>query len=441
VSLTTAAELVFAVAAACAGIAIVGAILGRIPQRLLTAVAVSLALLAIAEWAGFAFRRDVALGVCAGGTTLAALAGVGGSRLRLLVARLRAVDEIVAAAVAELAAVVERESAQRAGELERTLTRARADSSSLLTEQERRLADDRRREAAQHEASAAAALAEALVATQRQVDDRLRTWSEDLDRQQRAVTAQLAQLAQRQKQLISDAEMRIASDAERLEGESEQQREGLMRLRDELARAIQETVSTGNSELETYAAERRRALHELNDRIRRRERALRDQVDREEAEAKARIQAGFADVERRQVEQLQRLLDRATASYSEAAGQQFADAIRSSREEAATRLTRELDRAVQTFAREAERVLAERMAQVGDAGALRLEKRLSQIAAGLERQRAEAMSEFEQRLTGGEHELRRRMDALIADAEADRAVLEARLHELARRVDEAIARA
>ena len=66
-------------------------------------------------------------------------------------------------------------------------------------------------------------------------------------------------------QLISDAETRIAADAERLEAESEQQRAGLMRLRDELARAIQETVAAGNTELDTYANERRRALHELSE--------------------------------------------------------------------------------------------------------------------------------------------------------------------------------
>src|SRR5437764_15424533 len=129
------------------------------------------------------------------------------------------------------------------------------------------------------------------------------------------VVDQLNQLAQRQRQLISDAEMRIAADAERLEAESEQQRAGLVRLRDELARAIQEAVTTGNAELETHAAQRRRALHELNERIRKRERSLTEQIDREEGEAMARIQSSFADVERRQVEQLQRVLDRATTTY------------------------------------------------------------------------------------------------------------------------------
>jgi len=141
------------------------------------------------------------------------------------------------------------------------------------------------------------------------------------------------------------------------------------------------------------------------------------------------------------VERLERVLDRAASSYSDAAAQQFADAVRASREATATRLSRELDRAVQSFAREAERVLAERLAHVGDVGAQRLEKRLGTVAAGLERQRAEAMTGFEQRLTTAEQELHRRLEGLAADAEAERAVLEARLHELARRIEETIARA
>jgi len=86
-------------------------------------------------------------------------------------------------------------------------------------------------------------------------------------------------------------------------------------------------------------------------------------------------------------------------------------------------------------------VLAEQLAQVGAAGAQRLEKRLSQAAEALDRQRSEAMASFEQRLLASEHEFRRRLDTLSADAEAERAVLDARLQELARRIDEAITRA
>jgi uncharacterized phage infection (PIP) family protein YhgE len=358
-----------------------------------------------------------------------------------LVAHARAVDAHLAAAEQRLQTLIDRESVERSKELARTLARARAESASLLADQERRIAEERRRGAAEQERAASASLATALTDAQRQMESRLRAWNEDLDRMRHAVVDQLEQLAQRQRQLISDAETRIAADAERLEAESEQQRAGLVRLRDELARAIQETVASGNADLETYAAERRRALHELNDRIRKRERSLAEQIEREETEAARRVNASFADVERRQVERLERILERATSTYSDTAGQQFTEAIRGAREDAARRLSRELDRAVQAFAREAERVLAEQLAHVGAAGAQRLEKRLSQAAEALDRQRGEAMASFEQRLIAGEQDLRRRLDTLAADAEAERAVLEARLHELARRIDEAITRA
>ncbi len=213
-----------------------------------------------------------------------------------------------------------------------------------------------------------------------------------------------------------------------------------MRLRDDLARATQEAVEAGNAELESYASERRRALHELNERIRRRERQLSELIEREETEAVRRVQAGFADVERRQLEQLERIVSRATSSYSDAAAQQFADTIKGSREAAATRLSRELDRAVQAFGREAQTVLAQRLTQVGDAGAQRLERRLAQATEGLERMGAEAITAFESRLANAEQDLRRRLDGLAADTEAERAVLEARLRELGRRIDEVLAR-
>jgi hypothetical protein len=178
----------------------------------------------------------------------------------------------------------------------------------------------------------------------------------------------------------------------------------------------------------------------LNERIRKRERELLELIEREETDATRRIQAGFADVERRQLEHLERIVARATTSYSDAATQQFADTIRSSREAAATRLSRELDRAVQAFVREAQTVLADQLAQVAITGSQRLEQRQAQAGAGIERQRSEAMEAFESRLVQAEQELRRRLDTLSADTEAERAVLEARLRELAKRIDEAMAR-
>jgi hypothetical protein len=111
------------------------------------------------------------------------------------------------------------------------------------------------------------------------------------------------------------------------------------------------------------------------------------------------------------------------------------------REDAARRLARELDRAVESFAREASNVLAERLAQVGDAGVRRVENRMSEAAAAIERQRDELVGNLEQRLLAVEHDLRRRLDSFAADAEAERAVVEARLQELGRRLDAALEQA
>ena len=428
--LVTLAQIVFAVTAIVTAASLVAAAFDRIGRRSLVALAALVGVLAVGAWVAFGFRPSAELAVVAGGITVAFLAQLLAIRLRRLLRSAGRVDELVA-----------REAEERATELEHVLARARADSSSLLAEQERRIAEERRAAAAERSRAAVDELGDALAAAQQQIEARFNAWNDDLERAQNAVVDQLGQLAHKQKQLISEAEARIATDAERLEAESEQQRASLMKLRDEIARASQEAVAAGSSELESFASERRRALHEMNERIRRRERQLAETIEREETEAMRRIQAGFADVERRQIEQLDRMLQRATSSYSDAATQQFADTVRSTREAAATRLSRELDRSVQAFMREAQTVLAERMTQVGDAGAQRLERRLAQASEGLERQRAEAIANFEARLTQTEQDLRRRLELLAADTETERAVLEARLRELARKIEETLARA
>ena len=438
--LVTIAQIVFAVTAVVAALSIAGAAFDRLGRSLLVGLAILIGFTAVAAWIAFGLRPGSSLAVVAGGITLAFGAELIAVRLRDLLRAAGRVDEQLARAQSRLHSLVAREAEERAAELELILVRARADSSSLLAEQERSIAEERRVAAAERSRVAVDELGDALTAAQQQIEARFNAWTDDLDRAQHAVVDQLAQLAQRQKQLISEAEARIAADAERLEAESEQQRAGLVRLRDDLARATQEAVAGGTSELESFAAERRRALHELNERMRRRERHMAELIEREETDAMRRIQAGFADVERKQIEQLERILKRATSSYSDAAAQQFADTVRGTREAAATRLSRELDRSVQAFAREAQTVLGERLSQVGDTGAQRLERKLTQVTEGLERQRAEAISNFETRLTQAEHDLRRRLDVLAADTETERAVLEARLRELARKIDETLAR-
>ena len=149
----------------------------------------------------------------------------------------------------------------------------------------------------------------------------------------------------------------------------------------------------------------------------------------------------IAEVERRQVEALERVLDRTSGRFVDAAAHQFEGTIKAAQEDAARRLQRELERAVQSFAREGETLLAERMAQLGDAGAMRLEKKLSQVAAGLERQREEFVATFSRRLGELEADFRERLAAIAAEEQAERVALEARLGDIARRIEQTVARA
>ncbi len=135
------------------------------------------------------------------------------------------------------------------------------------------------------------------------------------------------------------------------------------------------------------------------------------------------------------------MIDRATSGYSEIAAQQFNEAIKHAREDAARRLARELERAVASFEREATGVLSDQLAQISDSGTARLEKRLGQIAAGLERQRDDAVAALERRFGEIETEIAARVQSLTAEVDAERSVIQARLQELARRIDEAYARA
>jgi hypothetical protein len=282
---------------------------------------------------------------------------------------------------------------------------------------------------------------DSLASTQGQVEQRLAAWSADLERAEQALSGQLTELVRRQRELISSAEARMAAEAERLRSADEEQRVAIARLREELAKSAQEAVAAADAELESHASERRRALHELGERLRARERDFAQRIEREQTDAARRIQSTFADVERRQVEQLERVLERAAGRFSDAAAQQFDSSIKTAREDAARRLARELDRSVQMFAREGESLLAERLAQVGDAGGLRLEKKLAQVAASLERQRDEFVSVTERRLAEMDTDFRGRLSTLAAEENVERAALETRLHELARKVDATLARA
>ena len=438
-ALTAVFDIVFAAGVGVAALAVVGTAGRKVSGRTLRALTLFELVAALAAWSFFALRHqhERELAVAAGGLTGCLIAVFAANLLQRAFERSEAVDQYLVDAQAQLRALVDREVEDRAAELERTLARARADSISQLVDEERKIADEHRREFAERERDVGASLTEALTATQTQVEQRLAGWAQDLDRAADATKLRIAELAQRQKRLLSDIEVRLAADADRFAAESDELRASLQRMRAELDKSLGDTLSAAQAELEAHAAERRRALHELDERLRRRERELVELVQREEVEAAQRIKTGFEDVQRRQVEQLQRVVERASVTYSDEAAQQFATLVKSSREGAAQRLSRELDRAVEVFAREAEAVLAERLAHVGDAGAQRLERRLAEATAALERQRDERLGALDSRMVELEAEIRRRLEELGADAEAERAVIEARLQELLRRLDSA----
>lgn len=432
-ALTTICDLIFAGGVVLAALALAGAALHLARTRALVVATVLEGAAAVGVWVAFALRHDRPLAVAAAGLTACTLAAGAAVLLSRALTRVGAMDARLAEAQADLLASVEREKTALGKELQLTLARARADSRSLLEEQERQIAEERRALVSEWEHDATAALGDKLNQVQAQVEQRLAGWAQDLDRTAEATKTRIAELEQRQQQVLREIELRLTADAERLSAESEEQRAGVARLRTELNRTLDEALGLVRSELDVHAAERRRALHELEERMARRERDLTEQAQREEVDAVQRVREGFEDVSRRQIEQLERAVDRAVASHADEAAQRFAQLVKTSREDAAKRLARELERAVDTFSREAETVLAERLAHVGDAGAQRLESRVSNVGKDLERRHDELVAAQDQRLSELESEMRHRIEGLRADVEAERGVLEARLQELMRR--------
>ena len=373
-----------AVAVVVAALAVGAATVGRLRPRVPLLLGGLLATVAAAAWVLVALDPERDLALAATAITGAAVAAAAAAGLARALKRSRADERLFERARIEIGAAIEEETAARTAELQQLVARARADSISSLVEEERRIAEERRQEFAERERRTGQELAEALAAVERRVQERLRAWSDDLDRAQSALEAQLGRLEQRQKQLIAEAEARIDAEAAELISTSETQRASVLRLREDLERSAQAAVAEALDELQAHTGERRRVIEEIAERLRRREDALAEQVERGELEATRRIEASFADVERRQVEQLQRVVARESERFAEAAAQQFDVTLRSSREEAAARLSRELDRAVETFVRQADAVFAERLAHTGESGQKRIEARLRQAQTAFE---------------------------------------------------------
>lgn len=383
-----------------------------------------------------------AAAIIAAAGAVVSLAALGGCVLSLR--RVRAQKDVLALEIergkGEFDRVVSRELELRTEELGRTLARLRADALSELAAEERRIAEERRREVAERERDAGSRLVDQLTSVQRAVEQRMADWSTDVGKLQQGLAEELKRVEGRQRRLMTELEGRIGHDADGLQGQIEEQRQLIVRLRAELTGTAELVMQQATQELDQHAVERRRALHDVAERLRKREQDLQELVEREGNDATQRIQLALGDIERRQVEQLQRIVTRETTRYAEAASQQFDTTIRTAREGAARRLSRELDLAVERFAREAEGVLTERLNHVSDAATARVEERLARLRAGLERQRDDALHSLEDRAHQVEASLRERLQEIASDAEAERAVLEARLQEVARRVEELTAR-
>src|SRR5262249_17857927 len=156
--------------------------------------------------------------------------------------------------------------------------------------EERRIAEERRRDVAERERDATAHLGDQIVAAQRAVEQRLAHWNNDVSKLQEGLADELKRVETRQRQLMTELESRIGQDGEGLQNQIEDQRVLIARLRAELVKSAQEVTQQASADLEQHAAERRRALQDVAERLQARERNLRDIVDREGNEAAQRIQ-------------------------------------------------------------------------------------------------------------------------------------------------------
>jgi hypothetical protein len=381
-----ASQLAFVAGLALVGLSLVGVALGRADERQLLWAAVALGLGSLVAAGALvinlveSFTDTDALLLAAGGLAAAGVAELGLLALVRALRRTKELEQISERAREGLATFVETEMRERMLELERLLARERANASHQLSEQERRLSEERRDIVERQTERARVELTQAVSAVQERLERRLMAWAADLDRGQRELEAHLTALAERQRETAAAYEARLEADAERVEAASEEQRLALLKLREALQRLGTEFLEEGRSEIEIHAAERRRALHEVGERIRSRERALREQIDREEAEARTRLASGLADAEKRHLAALERAFDRAATRLSEYAEKQFDTQIRESREKAAERLSRELEKAIEQFARQAEQDVANRIDDVARQTADKLQKRISDAA-------------------------------------------------------------
>jgi hypothetical protein len=429
-------EIAFAAALAVVAVSLVAVAFARVPDRLLLGSAVALGVVALggAVVAGLEIAEatdddTTLLLVTAGGLLVAALCQTGLFLLARGQRRFADIERVGEEARARLELYLEQHAEERRAEIERTLARERAEASHALGEQERRLTEERRDTVARQAEHARVQLTDAVADAQGRLETRLMAWAADLERSQRELEGQLAKLSQRQKQALEDYDARLRADAERLAAASEEQRKALVQLRSEFERLVTQAVEEGRAELEAHATERRRALLEVDERLRRRDREIREQIDREEAEFRSRVVAETAEVERRQLAQLEKSIDRAASRFSEDAERRFDAQIKESRDKSAERLSRELEKSIEEYVTRAESEVSDRIVHLARQTADRMERRLRDVARAADAQGEiagdrlrhvterlnEALADAERRIAEYERELDLRLEAKRED--------------------------
>ena len=272
--------------------------------------------------------------------------------LRRTRAAAAASDQLVDDARRAIRDTVAAETAAHNEEIRRVLARERAETASLLAAEERRLAEERRIAFELRERDTADRLSGELARGERRLEERLRGFTVDLDRAQRHLEEQLARLQQRNQQAIADVEARLEAEASELGSTADEQKKTVLRLREELERAAGQAVTEALDELEAQTLERRRAIEEITERLRAREAAVADSIEKAESDVRARLDVALVEWERRQSDRLERVTEREVEHHVQLAMLALDERLREAREEAAARLQRELDRAVEILARE-----------------------------------------------------------------------------------------
>src|SRR5918995_7115441 len=235
-------EAAVAAALLLVALSFAGVVLGRLRERTLLALAIALGVLAAlgAAAAGInvveGFADSDLLLLAAAGLAAAAVAEGGLFGLARGLRALRDIAEVGEEARAHLGKALHTEAEERQRDLERTLARERAQASHILGEQERALAEERRLLIERQAERARIELTEAVASVQQRLERRLMAWAADLDRGQRELETKLGEVAQRQREAVATFEARLAADAERLSLAGEEQKLGLLHLREELER-------------------------------------------------------------------------------------------------------------------------------------------------------------------------------------------------------------